>query len=334
MAIGTRIGDALARALQDLSIARHLRGASLFRILGGTAILLEYLMNYAQRAYLFGPNGVFPFESYVARHSGFPLYAFSQSTAYFELIYHLGIVIAFAWTLGIKTRWLTPLTLISWRALHDRNGMLWDGGDNLMGLLLIYACFVNVSAHWSFDAGASKLETDAAASKWRDASGILHNAALLAMAIQICLVYGIAGLTKVQGEVWRDGTALYFAFIDPEHGWPGVTEHLWKSGPLLTLLAYFTVAFQIGFTFLLFLNRWSRRCAVCIALSFHVGIALCMGLVTFGMFMMAADLALIEDADYESLGAGWRALVRRFAPRREVTSPTALRPGDERPLAH
>lgn len=291
---------------------RLLKGASVFRVVGGIAMLLQYLLNYGQRRYLFGPEGVYPFDVYLERLSGFPVYELSAAPAYFEVVFHLGLLIALAWTLGLKTRWLTPLNLIFWRGLHERNPMLWDGGDNLMSLLLVYACFANVSAYVSIDAALGKpasTEPAPEALKARSqtssgCSGILHNGAMLAMALQLCLVYGIAGLTKVQGEVWRNGTALYFAFADPEHAWPGVTDWLSRNGVLLTLLAYATVAFQIAFSFLLFANRRARALAVCVALLFHVGIALCMGLVTFGLFMMAADLTLIEDRQYDAL-ASW-----------------------------
>lgn len=306
------ISDLAAR----VSEPRLLKGASAFRLVGGVGMLLEYLLNYGQRRYLFGPDGVYPFDVYLGRLSGFPVYKLSAAPAYFEVVFHLGLLIALLWTLGLKARWLTPLTLVFWRGLHERNPMLWDGGDNLMSLLLVYACFANVSACWSLDAALARAaparpSPEAPAQGTVGCAGILHNGAMLAMAVQLCLVYGIAGLTKVQGEVWRNGTALYFAFADPEHAWPGVTDWLSRNGVVLTLLAYATVAFQVSFTFLLFLNRRTRALAVCVALLFHVGIALCMGLISFGVFMMAADLTLIEDDQYDAIAAWVR---RRVSP--------------------
>ncbi len=45
---------------------------------------------------------------------------------------------------------------------------------------------------------------------WQRVLGIVHNLGLLAIVTQLCIVYMTAGLMKVQGEMWRDGTALYY----------------------------------------------------------------------------------------------------------------------------
>ena len=146
---------------------------------------------------------------------------------------------------------------------------------------------------------------------------------MLAFALQICLVYGIAGLTKVQGETWRNGTALYYALRAGEFTWPGHSELIFHNGFLLTFLAYATVAFQVSFPFLLFMNARTRTLAVLAGLTFHLGIALFMGLVTFATFLIAVDLSLIGDEEYRWLfGAVDRVRARLRAalerPRRAV----------------
>jgi len=297
------------RFLQYAGVEKCLIGASMFRIIGGFAIIIQYLLNYKQRHYLYGPTGVWPYEYFrqtVHASGSFSIYAWNSSPLFFELVFHLGIVVAFLWMIGFKTRLLTFLNYVFWWSMHERCPGIWDGGDNLMQLVLVYALFANVGAHFSVDPtrpSPSPLR--------RQVLAMLHNSAILAFALQICLVYGIAGLTKVQGESWRDGTAIYYALRGGEFVWPGVSEHIYQSRWSVLALSYATVAFQVSFPFLVFLNRYTRNLAIACGLLFHLGIGLVMGLITFALFLIAADLALVGDAEYRAIGNLVLRVVRR-----------------------
>jgi hypothetical protein len=100
------------------------------------------------------------------------------------------------------------------------------------------------------------------------------------------------------GPAWRDGTALYYALSAHEYGMPGLGTFVRQSGLLVLLGTYATVAFQVLFPALVVANRWTRRAAVVMALSFHLGIATTMNLITFATYMAAVDLLLVTDAEY------------------------------------
>jgi hypothetical protein len=176
----------------------------------------------------------------------------------------------------------------------------------------------------------------AAPSAWARLGAMGHNTALLAFALQISLVYGIAGLYKVQGTVWQEGTAIYYAFRGGQFVVPGLTELLYRNAFVVTFFTYTTVAFQVAFPFLLFLNRHTRRVAVALGLLFHVGIALFLGLISFSLFMASVDLALMDDDEYRSLWRWLKQWRQRFAtlrppsataePVARVGSPTEPQP--------
>ncbi|WP_434391220.1 DUF5819 family protein [Melittangium boletus] len=307
---------------------RLLIGASLFRLIAGAAILIEYLINYAQRGYLFGPGGLFPFAPFVAemeRGPSFSLYAWSGSPVYFEAVYHLGILVAALWMLGWHTRLLTPLNYVFLWSLHQRASGIWDGGDNIIHLILVYAMFADVGAYFSLDASGGRRAVSGPPGPGARALAMLHTTAMLAFAVQISLVYGIAGLYKVQGGVWQDGTALYYAFRGGQFVWPGVTEWFYRDALVVTAVTYTTVAYQVAFPFLLFLNRSTRRVAVVLGFTFHLGIALFLGLVTFSLFMTSVDLALMGDDEYRALGRWLTQLQQRFSTR-SAPAPASLAP--------
>ncbi|MEY2931065.1 MAG: hypothetical protein RL033_1814, partial [Pseudomonadota bacterium] len=302
--------DRYLRLLERLAIPQNRIGLNVFRVCAGCLILLQYLLNYPQRHFLFGPNGAYPFELSVSLAPVFSLYHLSSSPLVFEVLFHTGIVLTLGWVCGIKTRLLTPLTLLFWISLRQTNTMLWDGGDNLMQLVLIYAMFADLSP-----LRPGERDQRAPRSTWATITGLVHNAAVLAMALQVCVLYGVSALAKVQGDTWQNGTALYYALWPEQFRFPGVTEHLLRSAPLLSLLSHATVFFQVSFPFLYLLNRRTRHFAVLMAISFHLGIAGMMGLFTFAGFMITADLALIGDSGYLAVARLARSAWRRLSPK-------------------
>ncbi|MFC7511320.1 hypothetical protein ACFQV4_14160 [Streptomyces thermocarboxydus] len=76
-------------------------GVSGTRVLLGFVGLMYYVSQYQERNYLFGPDGVLPYEDFKAQLTGFSLYTLSASPWYFQLVYHLGIAAALAVMLGV-----------------------------------------------------------------------------------------------------------------------------------------------------------------------------------------------------------------------------------------
>ena len=76
------------RLVEFSSEGRFLIGASVLRVLAGLTILYQYLINYEQRHFLFGPGGVWPYEAFRAQlgqMGAFSLYALSSSNLVFEV---------------------------------------------------------------------------------------------------------------------------------------------------------------------------------------------------------------------------------------------------------
>jgi antimicrobial peptide system SdpB family protein len=253
----------------------------------------------------------------------FSLLSLSRGAAWFEVVYHAGIGAAVLWLLGWRSRYITPLCYVLWRALDDRNPILADGGDNLTALLLFYACFADVSARWSLDARARPRSE--ARTLFEKCAGMIHNTAFAAMLAQVCVLYAVAGLTKVQGETWRDGTAVYYAFRTAEFAWPGLSERIYADPFVVTVLSYATVGLQIAFPFCVALHAGARRVVLAIAVSFHIGTAALMGLLTFGSFMIAADLLFVPEQDFRRMGrllqriASWFRVI--YSRRRDCRGP-------------
>lgn len=290
------------------------RALVIWRVITGCTILAQLLSALPQRHFLFGPQGVYPAE--LARDGGiFGLYSMVESDLGFELLFFGSIAATVVWTLGLLLPVSTLVVLVLWRSTFDRLPALGDGGDNLAHLLLIYALLTNLG-------GVHARRWSARLPPWaQQLRAMVHNTGLVAMWVQVCILYFIAGAAKMHGEAWRNGTALYYALGTDKYSLPGLVDPLLDAPEMLTVLAYATVVFQVGFPFMVLLNRHSRRLALVIALTFHLGIATVMGLVTFAFFMIAADLTLLTD---DEVSRAWSRIRRLWArppkapvPRRE-----------------
>jgi hypothetical protein len=295
----TKPNDRWQQLSAALTRPHGLRGLAIFRVVSGVALLYQALINYAQRHVLWGPDGVWAFAEW--RESLHPaninLFALDGSLVWFELVYHLVIVVTILWTLGVAPRITTvAMWLLTW-SLHDRNIFVVSGGNNLVQLLLFYAIFT--------DLGGGRQTRAHAGSWWAPYAGLIHNAAYLAIIVQVCLVYFTAGIWKVHGDRWFFGTALYYALRAPEFVLPGLSALVYESATLVVLLTYATWLFQLAFPFALCMRREIRVLTLAIALGFHVAIGAVMGLVVFALLMIAADLALLSDSDYAWLARLW-----------------------------
>ncbi|MFF0552208.1 HTTM domain-containing protein [Streptomyces sp. NPDC004311] len=146
-------------------------------------------------------------------------------------------------------------------------------------------------------------------------ANLLHNAGLLVIMAEVCLIYATAGWYKIQGSRWQDGTALYYPLaLDYFTPWPALSALVAGSGTLVMLLSYGTVAVQVAFPFTLF-NRRIKNVLLGVMMLEHVGIAVLLGLPFFSMAMIAADAVFLPTAFLVWTGARVRAARRRVTGR-------------------
>jgi predicted DCC family thiol-disulfide oxidoreductase YuxK len=138
------------------------------------------------------------------------------------------------------------------------------------------------------------------------AANLVHNGAVLVIAFQVCVIYATAGLTKVQGSMWQDGSAMgYILQLHWFQPWPGLDSWLLGHALMLTLIGYVTVFVQVGFPFAVFSPRLKYPSLVVLC-GMHLSIAVVLGLPFFSLFMLVGDAVFLSDRV-------WRAVERRVA---------------------
>ena len=293
----------------DLYCSRRmaLYGAATLRIGYGIVGTVFYLRNYSDRNFLWGPSGVYPLDSFrqYIVHPGFSIYDWASSSLMFEILFHVGIVVAISFCLGVAGRFMTVAHYVFLVSLFLRNPAILDGGDNLAYLVLLYLIPVDTTA-------VLAIRHSHARGKGASVSTVLHNTGIVLIAMQVFVVYLASAMFKIQGQLWQDGTALYYILRVPEFAWPVVTDHITRSAALVVASTYFTVFFQLLFPVLIAL-RQTRVLAIVVALLFHGGIGLLMGLTSFSIYIIATEAIFLSDRHYRRLGvAADRFLDRLF----------------------
>ncbi|WP_051709345.1 HTTM domain-containing protein [Streptomyces sp. NRRL S-350] len=148
---------------------------------------------------------------------------------------------------------------------------------------------------------------------------MVHNCAMLVIAVEVVLIYATAGWYKVQGTRWQDGTALYYPLhLDYFTPWPGLSALVGSALLPVFLVSYGTVIVQVAFPFTL-LNRRVKNVLLAVMMLEHVGIAVVLGLPVFSLAMIAADAVFLPTGALLWLAArarriGARPMGREPAP--------------------
>ncbi|MFC7439892.1 hypothetical protein [Laceyella putida] len=291
---------------------RFLIGASLARIGFALVMLYYYLIHYHQRYFLWTKEGMLGDQL-----SGFKwsLYALSTSTLYFDIIYHLSILIALFTLIGYKTRTVSVLFYVTTFSILNLNTFIADGGDDLLADILFFLMFANTSAHFSVDALDRRLLRRQPEGAWLPpVSALFHNMSILACIIQLCILYFTAGFYQVMGELWNSGVAVYYIAQVDMFSAPFQQKLILHNDVLIVLFTYASIIIKLGFPFMLF-NRGTKIIAVIGMILLHLGILAGMGLVSFSLIMIIANLLVIGDE-------GYGKLLRTFAHLRHIASQT------------
>jgi hypothetical protein len=283
-------------------------GSAMLRILLGVTLLASLAVNFPDRQYLWGAGSgwVAPYREASAWNFP-PFTVFSAADPDWLLTVKLAVLAAAgaAMTVGWHSRASTITVFILSTSLAALGPTSVDSADNAFRILMFYACFLDTGRAWAIDVRrAGAVDTGVrCAGTVRTA---VHNAAVVAVGGQVVLIYTIAGLSKLVGTTWRDGTAVYYPLsMENFQPWPLLNDLLTGSDLLVHAASWGSVALQCLFAPML-LWRPTRIAAVLAMVGMHAGIALSMGLFIFSLAMMAGDVIFIRDRTVEGVLAWLR----------------------------
>lgn len=112
----------------------------------------------------------------------------------------------------------------------------------------------------------------------------LHNTGVIAMQVQVCLVYFLAGYAKVIDADWLNGTAVNDVFSVRDYSLPFLYGSDAAFGKELNFLV---IGYQLLFPILVWIDR-IKKWFLLFGVLQHLFIAFVMGLPSFGFIMIIA----------------------------------------------
>ncbi len=264
----------------------------LIRILAGAMLFYTHTVWSRQLEAFFGIHGWQTPNTTAA--FGRPFLAWSYfdwiSSPTLLWIVHCAALVVFALlTLGLFSRAMAVLAFLITVSYANHVPMAEFGLDHINGLLAMYLAVGPCGAAYSLDrlwqrrrAGhplAIKPRIDA-------------NIAIRLIQVLLCVVYLCAGTGKMTGETWWNGTATWLSIANLEYQSLDAT---WLVGwPLLAnLLTHLTVWWEVSYCVLVW-PRLLRPIVLVLAIPIHLGIALYLGMPTFGLVMLIGNVAFIS----------------------------------------
>lgn len=190
----------------------------------------------------------------------------SATIAFYRLFFHSGHRL-FCFGLDLLL-WFLVLNL------HHKMYFGLSGGNLLLNHFLLFNCF---------------LHKKPPEGQYREWQYFFENFSILAIQVQIMILYLVSAISKLQHQEWLSGSALkqvmqtdhFRAFAIP-------TDHFLIEG-FLFLLTYIVLAFQLFFPVALWWKRISRP-YLWIGICMHLFIGLFMGLPEFALVMLLGYL--------------------------------------------
>lgn len=265
---------------------------SVMRVLVGSMLVYTHAVWTYDLAAFFAADGAAIPEEYRSLFSGGFGWAWSHfdwfdSSAWLWSSHVFALIVFTMFMVGLFTRvigWLAFLLVVSYA--NRATGALF-GLDQINAFLTLYLAMSHCGRHYSIDSWRLKRR-----GQGRGLGTFANNIATRLIQLHLCIVYLFAGLGKLQGTSWWNGEAVWGTIASYEYQTIDMT---WMAGLmwLVAIMTYVTVAWEVSYAFLIWPSL-TRPIFLLIAVVVHVGIGLSMGMMTFGLIMLYANLAFVE----------------------------------------
>ena len=280
---------------------------AVMRILTGAMLFYTHAVWTLELDSFLGLNGIFEsqFANEVNGNSPFVWthFAWIDHSAWLWGTHYLALAVMLAFTLGFKTRITSVLSLLFTISYAHRAGGALFGLDQINGFLALYLAISPCGAMYSLDAFLKRKGKGSGGPETGVPHTVMANLATRLIQLHLCVVYLFAGMGKLQGAAWWDGTAIWGAIASYEYQTVDLT--FLSHWPLvINLITLTTLAWECTYPFMIW-PKLTRPIWILMAVAVHLGIGLFMGMMTFGIIMVIANLAFIDPVHTQRFVGWW-----------------------------
>jgi hypothetical protein len=300
------------------------------RIAFGAVATLWTLSQIPALLTFYGPDGVLPTQP-VLGFGAWSLLNISTSAPVVIGLWATTMLGAIGLMVGCWTRLATIVFFVGVLSFERRDPYILNAGDVLLRVLAFYFIFSPAGDALSVD-------------RWRRARERFWEFPLRApwtlrlMQIQLSVIYFATLWGKLQGERWRDGTAVSYALrIDDIHRFP-TPGFLTDSIVLSELLTFGTLLLELSLAIFIW-NRTLRPWVLALGVSLHVAIGFSIMVGFFTLLMLTTYLTFLPPETARGLVVAVHQRLRAGRGRRCRPAPgppstvqrgVAYRPNDQR----
>lgn len=259
---------------------------ALIRIATGAMIAYIHLVWLLRLERFFGPEALLNREAFEMLHRNAWKWTYldGRESLWFACVHELlAMGAGLAMALGIWTRWSAPLAWFLTLMTAHRLAPFLFGLDQIALMLAMYLAISRCGESLSLDrrfglVGPSVLH-------WQ------NTLATRLIQLHLCVIYFFGGLGKARGWMWWDGTAMWYSAASFEYQSIDLTW-IGKFPTLGSVLTHMTLFWELAYGALVW-PRLTRPWVLAIAVLVHAGIGIFLGMITFGLMMIVANLAFV-----------------------------------------
>ncbi|TCP61545.1 sporulation-delaying protein SdpB family protein [Baia soyae] len=221
---------------------------------------------------------------------------------YFSLNFVKWIV--FILLLVIASGWRPNVTgIIHWWIAYSMqvSAVTIDGGEQVAAVLTLLLIPITLTDHRTWHWQKAKDHADLYSNKFVYFR-IIALCSLIAIRVQVAIIYFHSSIAKMYEPTWIDGTAVYYFLQDPMLGMNSFFLQLVKpilTSPAVVILTWGTLLLQIFLFGALFASRKYWKYYLVVALLLHETIAIMLGLISFSIVMTGALILYLNPVNNE-----------------------------------
>lgn len=272
-----------------------LRSIALFRVLLGVLLLCDLLLRSVDISEFYTDAGVLPREHLLAISNKWywSLHAASGTLWWQVLLFTAAGIAAVALIVGYRSKVAALISFVLLASLLNRNGLILQGGDQLLVIMCFWSVFLPLGARYSFDASLlPQFQHDPNINVGRtDISQSYFSVATVAIVFQILYLYFFTAIMKT-GDAWLVRFDAAFYAVSLQQFATPVAEWIKQFPTLLELATRYVIFVEfVGPLLVLcpFFWPWIRLTGLLLLASLHFAFLL---MLHIGLFPLIDFMAL------------------------------------------
>ena len=284
------------------------RSIALFRVLLGVLILLDLLLRSFDISEFYTDDGVLPRKHLLSLSNQWywSLHAAGGDLWWQLVLFAIAAIAAIALIVGYRSKLAAFVSFVLLASLINRNGLILQGGDQLLVIMCFWSLFLPLGARYSIDASLlPEYENNPNASLARqDIAQSYFSVATIAIVFQILYLYIFTAILKT-GDAWLVRFDAAFYAVSLQQFATPIAEWIKQFPTLLSLATRFVIVVEfLGPLLVLcpFFWPWLRVTGLVLLASLHVAFLLMLHIGLFPLIDFMALSLLIPSAAWAMSG--------------------------------